>query len=532
MTKKLLSIFILFCCGLLTKANNTLVLSHATALNISISFKNDFPDTYHLALIIYTPDGKNQTRVSNLDPNEIKSYTFLTGTVIYLANWKQEALAMKGNDIRRAGAKPYITLQSSDDKKVISLSTLAFSGSSNSNEKDYSGVWQFNLGDNDIVQRVNLTLKNDSLCGTFFGQPFCGKVFKGVLNFKLAEFNYKGQFMDNINIEGTFTDKEGTVSKWRALKESENRTSKSFVLNPTVFYRNYSSIETPVLNLVSGDTIKTSTVDASGTDKNSKKVTWGGNPLTGPFFIENSMPGDVVAIKIISVKTNRSWAFSGRSIVDNALETNYLTNKKNERIDNAWLINTDSSFLKMEYPSEGLKKYRIPLTPFLGCVGVASSFGTGISSRESGNFGGNMEEKTITNGTTLYLPVSVQGAFLYFGDGHAAQGDGELTGNAMETSMDIEFIVELLKNQNQNIPRAESKDFIKSIGIAATLDQAMKIATTDLTRWLETEYKLKEPEAAMIMGFSVEYEIPDLVGLNISVTAKIRKNVLNSLQSK
>lgn len=531
MTKTLISIFILFCCGLVAKAFNTFALSDDTSLNINIGFKNDYQDTYHLALIIYTPDGKNQTRISDLKPNQIKSYSFHAGTEIYLADWKQEAFAMKGNDIKKSGAAPFITLQSSDDKKLIHLSTLAFNGSTNKKEKDYTGVWQFNLGDNDIVQRVNLTVKNDSLCGTFFGQPFCGKVSNDILNFKLADFNYKGQFNGNNNIEGTFTDKDGTVAKWKALKEIENRTSKSFVLNPAVFYRNFSSIEPPVLNLVSGDTVKTFTVDASGTDKNSKKVTWGGNPLTGPFYIQNSMPGDVVAVKIISVKTNRGWAFSGRSIIENALETNYLINKKNERIDNAWLINTDSSFLKMEYPSDGLKSYRIPLTPFLGCVGVAPSYGTGISSRESGYFGGNMEEKTIANGTTLYLPVSVQGAYLYFGDGHAAQGDGELTGNAMETSMDIEFSIELLKNKNQNIPRTESKDFIKSIGIAATLDQAMKIATTDLTRWLETEYKLKEPEAAMIMGFSVEYEIPDLVGSNISVTAKISKKVLNSLKT-
>jgi amidase len=500
--------------------------------NINISFKNDNNDIYHLSLIIYTPDGKNQTRVSDLNPNQMKTYSLAVATEIYIADWKQEAFAMKGYDIRKTGVKPYIVLKSKDDKKVINLTSIGIYGNFKNIGKDYSGIWQFNLGDNDVVQRVNLTTKNDSLCGTFFGQSFCGKVSNNIFTFKIADFSYTGQFKGNANIEGTFTDKDGTVSKWKALKETENKVTNSYKLSPEVYYRNYSSLEDPILNLVSGDTVKTSTVDASGTDKNSKKVTWGGNPLTGPFFIENSMPGDVVAVKIISVKTNRSWAFSGRSIVDNALETNYLTNKKNERIDNAWLINTDSGFLKMEYPSDGLKNYRIPLTPFLGCVGVAPSLGTGISSRESGNFGGNMEEKSITNGTTLYLPVSVQGAYLYFGDGHAAQGDGELTGNAMETSMDIEFSVELLKNRNQNIPRTENKDFIKSIGIAATLDQAMKIATTDLTRWLETEYKLKEPEAAMIMGFSVEYEIPDLVGSNISVTAKIGKKVLNSLQVK
>ncbi|QBN17602.1 acetamidase/formamidase family protein [Flavobacterium nackdongense] len=495
--------------------------------NIKINFVNDSKDVYHLALICYTPDGKSQTRVSDLKPFEIKSYSFPEKTEIFIANFAQEAFAMKGNDIKQTGVEPNIILTDKENDTSVKLSFLGFK----TNTNDYSGIWQFNLGDNDIVQRVELKKKNDLFCGVFFGQNFCGAVIGDVFKFKIADFDYTGKFVSNTKLEGTFIDKEGTVSKWKALKETENQKPKSYFYEPTQFCRNYSSLEKPVLNLVSGDTVSTSTVDASGTDKNSKKVTWGGNPLTGPFYIENSMPGDIIAIKIISVKTNRGWAFSGRNIVENALETSYLSNKKNERIDNSWLIDTKNNYLKMESPSNGLKNYRIPLTPFLGCVGVASSLGTGVSSRDSGNFGGNMEEKTITDGSTLYLPISVQGAYLYFGDGHAAQGDGELTGNAMETSMDIQFSVELVKNK-YHIPRVESNDFIKSIGIAATLDQAMKIATTDLTRWLESEFKLKEPEAAMIMGFSVVYEIPDLVGSNISVTAKIDKKVLNSLQNK
>ena len=126
MTKTLFSVIILFCGSLLAKANKTQATSHAKAVDISISFKNDYQDTYHLALIIYTPDGKNQTRVSNLKPNEIKSYTLPAGTQIYLADAKQEAYAMKGNDIKKSDVKPYITLQSSDDKKVINLTKLAF----------------------------------------------------------------------------------------------------------------------------------------------------------------------------------------------------------------------------------------------------------------------------------------------------------------------------------------------------------------------------------------------------------------------
>lgn len=92
--------------------------------NSTISFKNDYQDTYHLSLIIYTPDGKNQTRVSDLIPNQTKTYTVPVETEIYIADFKQEAFAMKGNDIKKTDAKPYIILKATDDKMVINVTSL------------------------------------------------------------------------------------------------------------------------------------------------------------------------------------------------------------------------------------------------------------------------------------------------------------------------------------------------------------------------------------------------------------------------
>ena len=92
--------------------------------NININFSNDYKDIYHLSLIIYTPDGKIQTRVSNLNPDQIKSYSLPVNTEIFIADWKQEAFAMKGNDIKSTGVKPYIVLKESDSKRVIILSSL------------------------------------------------------------------------------------------------------------------------------------------------------------------------------------------------------------------------------------------------------------------------------------------------------------------------------------------------------------------------------------------------------------------------
>ena len=92
--------------------------------NICISFLNDKKDVYHLSLIIYTPDGKIQTRVSNLSPDEIKSYSLPVNTEIFIADWKQEAFAMKGNDIKLTGVKPFIVLTDSDDRRVIGLRSI------------------------------------------------------------------------------------------------------------------------------------------------------------------------------------------------------------------------------------------------------------------------------------------------------------------------------------------------------------------------------------------------------------------------
>lgn len=101
-----------------------LVFSAHAQDNINISFSNDYKDVYHLSLIIYTPDGKIQTRVSNLNPDQVKSYSFPVQTEIFIADWKQEAFAMQGNDIKSTGVKPYIVLNDSDAQRVIMLSSL------------------------------------------------------------------------------------------------------------------------------------------------------------------------------------------------------------------------------------------------------------------------------------------------------------------------------------------------------------------------------------------------------------------------
>ena len=138
--------------------------------------------------------------------------------------------------------------------------------------------------------------------------------------------------------------------------------------------------------------MKTKSVDAYGMDENSAFRSMGGNPVTGPFFIEGAMPGDTLVVKLNSVRTNRDWARSGQSIVGNALEPGYLMNlKRAQGFNSRWKLDKDKGIAYLEQQTDPLKNLTIPLQPMLGCVGVAPPAGFVIRTSDSGVFGGNTE---------------------------------------------------------------------------------------------------------------------------------------------
>ena len=140
-----------------------------------------------------------------------------------------------------------------------------------------------------------------------------------------------------------------------------------------------------------------------------------------------------------------------------------------------------------------------------------------------------MDYNRIREGTTVYLPVFQPGALLLVGDGHAAQGDGELTGDALETSMDIEFTVDVIRNFAMGMPFSEDSEYWMAIGIAGSLDEALRRATTGMARYLELEHGLNSNEAAVVLGFAVKYDVADLVGTQVSIVAKLPKAVIDQL---
>lgn len=395
------------------------------------------------------------------------------------------------------------------------------------------GDWTFVMEGDRQPQRVMLAADGDSLRGNVYGQTLAGTLGGDRLTFAVGSYRWRATLRGDTLRAGWLVI--GTdSSRWSARRFRPPAVARSFTYAPATYHRSLTAAAPPALVLYPGDTVRTTTVDAGGWGRGDfgakgNKLSPGGNPLTGPFYVEGAVPGDMLIVRLHRVRLNRGWAFSGTSIMDNAIEAGYAVDRKPSQMDNKWTLDTLAGVARLTAPPASLAGLRIPLRPFLGVIAVAPGDGVVPSSRESGGFGGNMEYNQLKEGTTLYLPVTELGAYLYLGDGHAAQGDGELTGDAMETSMDVTFSVDVARWKFASVPRAESAEHLMSIGIAGSLDDALKRATSDLARWLESEYKLTSNEAAVILGFGVIYDIPDIVPGQFGVSARLPKSLLTTV---
>ena len=181
---------------------------------------------------------------------------------------------------------------------------------------------------------------------------------------------------------------------------------------------------------------------------------------------------------------------------------------------------------RLENPDLLPSGMELPLRPMLGCVGVAPARKQAILSTTPGAWGGNMDYNGLVSGVKVMLPVNEPGALLFMGDGHARQGDGEVVGTGMETSMDVEFTVDLVKKKAIGWPRLENTDYIMVLASARPLLEAFQHATTEMQRMLISDYGFNERGAAAFMGQAVEYEIANVVDPSFTVVAKMRKSYL------
>jgi amidase len=309
-----------------------------------------------------------------------------------------------------------------------------------------------------------------------------------------------------------------------------SRAPQRIDFTPTTFYRQFSPAIKPVLTVFPGDTIHTTTVDAGGTDEKNVTRVVGGNPETGPFYVETAAPGDTLVVHLTRIRLNRDWALSDDFIVGRGLDSDLAVKMKDGGKSIRWHLDIQGGIATPEKPPEHLVHYSVPLKAMLGCVAVApGSASAPPGAGDSGRWGGNMDFNEIVEGATVYLPVSVSGALLYVGDGHAAQGDGELTGNALETSMDVEFTVDVIPAKRIPGPRVESTTHLMAMGLSGSLDDAFRSATANMADWLTDDYKLTPSEVAQVLGSAAEYKVSEVADRNAGIVLKINKERLQSL---
>jgi amidase len=299
---------------------------------------------------------------------------------------------------------------------------------------------------------------------------------------------------------------------------------------PTTFHVTIGSHE-PVLRVASGDAIRTWCVDAGGCDREGEQITEGGNPQSGPFYVEDAEPGDTLSVRLDQVRPNRERALTGRQIAPNVVDPGFVPEIGHREWEPVWwTLDLDAGTARLEDPPDGLASLGdLRLDPMVGCFGVAPPRGQAISTATSAEHGGNMDYRGFREGVTVFFPVFAEGALFHIGDGHALQGDGEIVGTGIEVSMDVEVTLEVLKDKRICWPRADDGTFVMAVGNARPLDQALQHATTELLTWLHEDYDLDIAAASTLLGQCIRYDVGNVFDPAYTIVAKVEKSLLERL---
>jgi len=253
------------------------------------------------------------------------------------------------------------------------------------------------------------------------------------------------------------------------------------------------------------------------------------NPLTGPFFIDSAEPGDTLVVHILDLQVDgKQGVGTFGPGFGAANSTHYTPMLEKEPLPAlAWYYPIDLERKMITFQAlDSNFKVEFPMHPFLGCIGVAPSRGEVRSSLVPAEFGGNMDAPEVSPGNTLYLPVNVRGALFYFGDGHAAMGDGEVAGSAVEVPMKARFRFDLIKGKSTEWPRFENEREIMAAGIYRPVDDAVRIAVTELVQWIHRDYRLSELDAYELFSKVGKLHLTEMVDPNYVVIAAIEKKYL------
>jgi acetamidase/formamidase len=308
----------------------------------------------------------------------------------------------------------------------------------------------------------------------------------------------------------------------------------SFRPDPSQFAWTFGGVD-PVLRVAPGTVLELWTEDAFGgkvrreQDLVSEVIEFPFvNPQTGPFYVEGAEPGDTLALHFVSIEPARDWAASTTVPLFGALTTTHATAGLQEPLPEiVWMYELNAKERTVAYRArESDHAVTLPMDPMHGTVGVAPASFEARSSLVPDAYGGNMDTPEMRAGTTCYLGVNVEGALFSIGDGHARQGEGETCGVAVECAMNTVVVVDLIKGMECPWPRLEDDTYVMSTGSARPLEDAFRIAHTDMVQWMGQEFGMSAMDAYQLLTQVAESPVANVCDPNYTFVCKVRKEWL------
>jgi acetamidase/formamidase len=291
----------------------------------------------------------------------------------------------------------------------------------------------------------------------------------------------------------------------------------------------------PVMRIRPGEVLDVFTEDAFGgrirssDDLPSASIVYPFvNPQTGPFYVEGAEPGDTLAIHLLDVQPARDWAVSTTVPLFGALtSTKYTATLQEPLPEKTWVYSVDTQNRTVLYRAlDSDFSVQLPLEPFHGTVGVAPAAGEARNVLVPEAFGGNMDTPEARAGTTIYLGVNVEGALFSLGDGHYTMGEGEVCGVAVEGAMNTALVVDVVKGVYAEWPRLEDDEHIMVAGSYRPLEDAFRIAHTQLIRWIVAETGLSVMDTYQLVTQASRSPIANVCDANYTIIAKMPKRYL------
>jgi acetamidase/formamidase len=249
----------------------------------------------------------------------------------------------------------------------------------------------------------------------------------------------------------------------------------------------------------------------------------------GPFYVDGATTNDMLVVEVIRVRPNHDIAASQIYSDFGGLATDSRVRLLNDPIPArryVWRLDHERMTGRTELPDSRMGSIEIDLQPMLGRVAVAPRGEEAFSGLWPGDFGGNLDAPEVREGTTVYLPIFHDGAYFYFGDGHARQGMGEVAGTGLETSMDVILKIDVIKGKTIDWPRLEDDEYIMVAGSARPLIDAFRLAHVELIEWLVDDYGFGKWDAYSLLGQIGESTVANIVDPIYTVVAKFPKRYL------